>query len=84
MTSEEYIKKCGLEELISETISEKGVDWIKINEVEDIVIKFCKAEREKAMSAFDEVITYALLRRSEGERIRIETMKEQFKELLNK
>ena len=36
------------------------------------------------MSAFDEVITYALLRRSEGERIRIETMKEQFKELLNK
>ena len=41
-------------------------------------------EREKAMSAFDEVITYALLRRSEGERIRIETMKEQFKELLNK
>ena len=40
MTSEEYIKKCGLEELISETISEKGVDWIKINENEVHRIEF--------------------------------------------
>ena len=79
MTAEEYINKHRLKSAIS-----INFDEIFFDIAEEGLEMSRNQEREKAMSAFDEVITYALLRRSEGERIRIETMKEQFKELLNK
>ena len=79
MKAEEYINNHRLKSAIS-----INFDEIFFDIAEEGLEMSRNQEREKAMSAFDEVITYALLRRSEGERIRIETMKEQFKELINK
>lgn len=84
MTAEEYIKNNTQTPyiLMQETL---GYEHCVLNEIAYKSIEMSRnQEREKAMSAFDEVITYALLRRSEGERMSIGIMKEQFKKLLNK